>query len=122
MNPISWQSKKLDRITKSPLASETSAMSDTADNAFLLKCKLEELFPLSNVKTTCYTDCKSLWDTVQTRTSLEDTRLLVDVGRMREMVDKKEVELKWVFGSEQLADVLTKRGASAEKLLSALNM
>ena len=34
--PISWQSKRIQRVTKSPLASETLALGDAADAAFLI--------------------------------------------------------------------------------------
>ena len=44
--PISWQSKKLRRVTKSPLASETLALSDAADGGYLISTLLQETFRL----------------------------------------------------------------------------
>ena len=44
--PISWQSKKLNRVTKSPLASETLALCDGADAGYLIASHLIKLFRL----------------------------------------------------------------------------
>ena len=42
--PISWQSKRLTRVTKSPLASETLALSEGADASFLVSSQIQEIF------------------------------------------------------------------------------
>ena len=44
--PISWRSKKLERITKSPLATEISAIADAADNGHLISEMVKEIFCL----------------------------------------------------------------------------
>ena len=49
-----------------------------------------------------------------------DRRLRVDVARLREMCNSDEVELHWVNGKDQIADNLTKRGASYYKLFDVL--
>ena len=43
------------------------------------------------------------------------------MARLREMVSKEEIEVFWVEGGLQLADSLTKRGASTLKLLDVLS-
>ena len=48
-------------------------------------------------------------------------RLRVDIARLREMVAEGEIIVKWVEGKEQLADALTKRGASTLELLNVLS-
>ena len=61
--PISWSSKKLKRVTKSPLASEASILTDAADAAFLVAKMVQEVFGLAQVPAvTCKTDSRSLWD------------------------------------------------------------
>ena len=49
-----------------------------------------------------------------------DKRLRVDISSLREMHDKGEVNFRWIEGDNQLADVLTKRGATKKKLLNVL--
>ena len=44
--PISWQSKRIQRVTKSPLASETLALGDAADAGFLIASLIKEVFGL----------------------------------------------------------------------------
>ena len=74
--PISWQSKKIRRVTKSPLASETLAMGEGADTAYYLASLFHEIFPNHPLpKIHCITDSKSLVDTMHTTHQLEDKRL-----------------------------------------------
>ena len=56
--PISWQSKKLNRVTKSPLASETPALNEGVDAGILVAALVQE----------CYTDNSSLEETIETIT------------------------------------------------------
>ena len=120
--PISWQSKKLTRVTKSPLASETLALNEAADSGFLIASMVQEMFGLSSLPMVdCFTDNGSLTETLQTSKIVSDKRLRVDIARLREMVAEGEINVSWVEGREQLADALTKRGASTARLLDVLN-
>ena len=120
--PIRWQSKKLARVTKSPLASETLAMGEAADAGFLVACMIQEIFRLSSLpKIECITDNSSLVETLKTSKLTIDTRLRVDISRLREMIAHGEICASWVEGRQQLADALTKRGASTMQLLEVLS-
>ena len=119
--PIWWKLKKLNRVTKIPLASETMAVNEASDFGFLVAMMVAEVFNLSKRPDVPYrTDCKSLIDALSTTHVLQDTRLLVDVARLREMVKLKEVSIEWVDGRFQLADSLAKTGASRDTLLDVL--
>ena len=88
--PIKWQSRKLTRVTKSPLASETLALGEAADSGFLIASMLQEMFSLSSFpKVECYTDNASLTETLRTSKSASDTRLKVDIAYLREMVAER---------------------------------
>ena len=63
---------------------------------------------------------KSLFDAVHTCNLVSDKRLRVDLAAIREMMEKDDVALMWVAASYQLADVLTKSGASKTRLLNVL--
>ena len=120
--PISWQSKRLYRVTKSPLASETLALCEGADAGFLVSSLVREIFNLPSLPPVqCYTDNRSLTDTLVTTRVISDRRLRVDVARLREMVAEKEICVTWVDGKSQVADALTKRGASSVSLIEVLN-
>ena len=47
----------------------------------------------------------------------QDLRFGVDIARLREMMKLDEIEVHWVDKTHQLADSLTKYGASAVRLM-----
>jgi transposase InsO family protein len=120
--PLSWQSKKLHRITKSPLASEASAICEGADATYLIAATLKEVYPKRGVSVVCKTDSMSLCENVKTTKVNSDKRLRVDISRLKEMITEEEIKIQWIEGKKQLADALTKRGASTELLVEALRM
>ena len=80
--PISWSSKKLGRVTKSPLASEASILADAA--GFLIAMMLQEIFGLKDIPSvTCNTDNKSLYDHLHTAKVTQDPRMRVDIARLK---------------------------------------
>ena len=116
---IAWASKKIKRIVHSTLAAETLAMEDGTGTAFYVLNILKDIVPC---RQTCdvITDNKSLYDTTLSKKPTSDKRLRVDVTGIKEMLDRKEIDIKSVPGREQLSDVLTKKGASPHTLLSVL--
>ena len=120
MAPITWQSKKLDRVTKSPLAAETMAQAEVADTGVLISKMIEELYRVPMPLVKCHTDSKSLTDHLATSHVIQDPRLRVDVARLKEMVEVGEISMSWVKRDQQLADSLTKAGASPGRLLDVL--
>jgi len=49
-------------------------------------------------------------------------RLRIDIGTIKEMVENKEIKsVSWIPAKYQLADCLTKRGASTRTLLDTIN-
>ena len=119
--PVSWKSKKLDRITKSPLASEVMAVADAVDSGFLVASIVQEIFQLKKAPSIeICTDSKSLQEHLETKKVIQDPRLRVDTARLREMTEIGEVEIKWVPTGLMLADALTKNCASTELLRQVL--
>ena len=120
--PVSWQSKKLSRVTKSPLASEALALAEAVDSGYLIASMVREMFALPSLPSiTGLTDNKSLCDTLHTSHIVSDARLRVDIARLREMIEKKELDVVWIPKEQQLADVATKMGACSASLLQVLH-
>ena len=119
--PISWSSKKAKRVCRSALTAETLAASEALDAAFVVKEMMEDVLHSDRVEIDLYTDSKSLYDTVRTSNVLADKRLMIDIAAIREMVDRKQIEVHWVDTNEQLADGLTKAGANKQKLREVLS-
>ena len=96
-------------------------LADAADAGPLTAVMVKEVFALSKEpKVTCFTDSQSLIDHLQTSHVIQDSRLRVDVARIKEMIELKECEVKWISNDKQLADPLTKAGASPSGLLEVL--
>ena len=67
-----------------------------------------------------FTDNLSLVDASNTTTQVSDKRLRVELAAIREMQEQSEISIRWISKENQLADVLTKKGAPCNKLLSTL--
>ena len=66
------------------------------------------------------TDSRSLFDASNTSSQISDRRLRVEMSAIRETKERGEIDIRWINGSGQLADVLTKKGASPYSLLRVL--
>ena len=120
--PVSWASKKLKRVVRSTLAAETLAAIEALDSAYLVAKLLSEFLSEKNTREIdIFTDNKSLYDAVGTSNLVVEKRLRVDIAALREMLEKDNVNFKWVESSHQLADALTKKGASKRNLLDVLS-
>ena len=121
--PLSWHSRRLQRVARNTLTAETLALVDGCESAFMLgklvsevmSGKFEESIPI-----VCVTDNKSLYDSAHSTSTLQDKRLQLEMCAIRQMIDQKEVELKWCPSEEQVSDVLTKKGASGVRLREVL--
>ena len=93
---------------------------DAAEAGICLKATLKEILQLSGdspiVK--CYVDNKSLADSVYSTRLVQDKQLRVDISVLRDMIEQKNIHaVSWVQSAHQLANVLTKRGVSADTLM-----
>jgi hypothetical protein len=119
--PVSWQSRKLRRVVKSTLAAETLALLDCAEAAVYLASILSEVMGKPKMKIQCYVDNKSLVDALYSSKMVDDRRLRLDVAVLQDMMARHEVEsVSWVSTSAQLANCLTKRGASSTGLIASI--
>lgn len=123
--PISWQSKRIKRIVRSTLAGETLAMSEGIDGAIFLSTLFSELSNGSiarPVPIICVTDNFSLVDAIRSTKSVTEKRLRLEISSIKELIQTKKVyQVLWSETKDQLADCLTKKGASSALLLKALH-
>ena len=121
--PVSWSSNKVKRVVRSTLAAETLAFTEAADTAFFVQKLIIEILATksdSQYSIICLTDSQSLYETIGTSHQVSDKRLRVEVSAIREMVERAEIVAQWVNKNDQLSDVLTKKGASPNLLMSSL--
>ena len=121
--PLAWQSKRIRRVVNNTLAAETLTVVEAAEaSVFIAKCFAILVasdspgFPISIMS-----DNKSLVDNLHTTTSIENKRLRIDVGVLRDMLDRKEIlQVKWIPTKFQVANALTKKGCSSTYLCKVL--
>ena len=59
--PITWKSKKLERVIKSPMASETIALAESVDACYFVALMTKEIFGSKTARRVfCVTDNKLL--------------------------------------------------------------
>lgn len=125
-SPLCWQSKRIRRVVRSTIAGETLAMSDGIDNAIFLATLFSELTTgnakLNVPSLVCVTDNRSLFDALKSTKQVTEKRLRLDISGIKELIQSKKIkEMHWSDTKGQLADCLTKKGASAMVLLKALS-
>ncbi|XP_077974967.1 uncharacterized protein LOC144430759 [Styela clava] len=122
---LSWQSKRIRRVAKSTLTAETLSLSDAVDNAVFIKDMFAEIYfgKLKSLQLDVITDNRSLCEALRSSKNVSNKRLRVEIGMLKEMIQNKEINsISWVESKKQLADVLTKKGASPERLVQTLTL
>ena len=120
--PISWRSTRVRRVARSTLSAESLAFADGMDTAAFVSHLAEEFHMIQPGSTVIgITDSRSLYDAASTSTQISDRRLRVEISAIRETKEKGELEILWTSKDNQLADVLTKKGAPYQKLLEVIS-
>ena len=125
-NLISWQSKRIKRVVRSSLAAETLALSDCIDGAVFISSLYSEI-----VSGNCHdgylpveiiTDNKSLVASIESEKAVTEKRLRIDISAIKEAIDYNDIDIvSWVPTNKQLANALTKQGASTWSLMQTLH-
>ena len=124
-SPIAWKSFKFKRVVKNTLAAETLALEHALETCFMMKFFLCELLKkkISNkvLPIKCYTDNKSLVDSIFSTKTVTEKQLKIDICIILDILKENQVySIEWCKSESQLADCLTKRTASNTKLLNVL--
>ena len=119
--PMLWQSKPLKTVVRSTLAAEVHALADATLAAEYVQNILCEMKVTTKSGVVCITDNKSLYDTLHTTHTLDDRSLRIDVGLLRQKVERKELFVMHVESKKQVADPFTKYGASSVLLRTILS-
>ena len=122
--PIAWQSRRLRRVVKSTIAAECLAAIEAAETTVLISFALQQFLKDScqSIRTMLYCDNKSLVSSVHSSTNVEDKRLRIDICVLRDMIANKELtDIVWIPTDLQIANCMTKNGASIYSLLFVLN-
>ena len=107
--PLAWKTNKVKRVVTSSLAAETLALQYAISDTIFLQNFFYETLDIK-LKIYALVDNKGLAENVYASTAVDELRLNLDLACIKEDIRKGNLELvKWISGSEMLADPMTKR-------------
>ena len=120
--PILWQTKRIRRVVKSTLSAEALSLLEGAETSFYLREIIRDVTKCQDIHINCYVDNKSLVDCLYSTHCVGDRRLRVDVSVLKDMLERQEItSVCWIPTSVQLANCLTKKGASTKSLMDSIS-
>ena len=124
-NLLSWNSKQIRRIVRSSLSAETLGMSECLDSVIFISMLYKELTfghaKKGEIGITLITDSKSVIDGLKSSKPVSEKRLRFDINSVKEALQENQLQcVKWVDTKKQLADSLTKQGASPQNLYETI--
>ena len=124
--PLTWSAHKIKRMVKSTLSAETETLSmvDSLDEAIYLGTMLSEIYfkaEKNNIPIVCFTDNKSLYDSIHSTKLISEKRLRIDIASIQEMLSDGSVQaINWISTDLQYADCLTKREVCTRNIIECL--
>ena len=121
--PLNWQSKRIWRVVQSFLAAEALALSDAlGDAVYLMKLFSEVMFNNNyKIPVKIVIDNKLLYESLFLKKSVIEKCLCIDIAFIKENINTQIIsKVHLVSSCNQLANVLTEKGASSTELLNAL--
>ena len=121
--PIAWNAKKIKRVVRSTLAAEMLSLEEGLEASIYYRHMLEDVLGLETrtIKIEAFVDNKSVIEALLSTRMVEDKRLRVDVAAIQESLKLHDInKIQWIPGHLQLANVMTKQGASGFHLLKVL--
>lgn len=116
--PLSWGAKKIKRVVRSTLAAEALSLQEGLEEAFYIRAVIGEFIP-GNVAIYAHVDNKSTVEAIYSTKLVDDRRLRIDIAAIKQSIDKGEITtVRWIEGNNQIANCLTKAGASGNQLLA----
>jgi len=105
--PLSWHAGKIKRVVRSTIAAEALSLQEGLEDALYLRRHIEDLLGLSarTIPITAFVDNKSVVEAIHSTKLVDDKRLRLDIGAIRESLRLKDVmAVKWCPGMAQLAN------------------
>ena len=98
-SPITWCSKKIQRVVNSTLAAETMALMNGIKDALYVKAVLLEMIgDVSLLEIECYVDNKGLVDAVHSTHLVEDKLTRISIATIKEHLEKEIIQVHHITG------------------------
>ena len=125
-SPVTWQSKKIRRVVRSTLASEALALADGVDCVLSIAMLLNELlfddYNSNKIPIKCYVDNNDLYRAIYSEKHVTERRLRIEINSFKQLIENKDIaSINWIETDKQIANVLTKNGASGQNILDCFS-
>ena len=123
--PLAWSCNKIRRVVNNTMSAETLIAYDTLPHAIYLRAMVAEILGVSSssIPIKLYSDSNNMTNhlkTISGNNKVRDKRLHIDLSAIAEMTQRDNVQIIWIDGSKQLANVLTKKGAGFHQILEVM--
>ena len=120
--PLSWKSTKIKRVVKSTLSAEMLSLQEAIEDAIYVREMVTTVMNFTQaIPITAYVDNKSVIQALRSTKMVDDKRLRLDIASIKENLIKNDIhEINWVSGDKQLANCMTKHGASPYDLMKVI--
>ena len=126
-NVLSWKSCKTRRIVASTYDAETLALAAALEEGIFIKEQLTTMLGIGkeDILIEAYCDCNDSVAAITANKPLpnKQNRLAaLEIARIKEMIELKMINsVTWCPSAQQLADTMTKRGASTEPVIHTVS-
>lgn len=120
---LAWHANKIKRVVRSTIAAEALSLEEGIEEAIFLRHMIWNLIsmPTESLPIIAIVDNKSVVEAVHSTKMVDDKRLRLNIGAIKQALVEKEVSrLVWCPGNLQLANVMTKRGTTGYQLMEIL--
>ena len=122
--PLTWGSKKIERVVNGSLGAETIAATKVIGNLYFIKETLKQMYGTKAGDIPCIAliDSKDLHEAVHNIKTTQDKRLIGDIIQIKQAIaiDNIITELRLIPGDDMLANCLTKGGQNGADLIDVL--
>ena len=120
--PVIWHGGKIKRVVRSTIAAEALSLQEGLESAMYVRSLIKELWAKElNLPIVAVVDNKSVVESVYSTKLVDDKRLRIDLGAIKESLRLGDVKsIQWCPGNLQLANCMTKKGASSKDLMQVL--
>ena len=125
MSPLNWKSKALDKVAPDIKSAETLSLEQALDDTVHLGNMISELYfndpSFYQIPIRVNEDSKSLVESIFSTKKVKRKTMRIVISKIQESINEGHIcDVRHVSSKDQLGDVMTKRGASSDKLISAL--
>ena len=119
--PLAWQAVKIKRVVKSTIAAEALSLLEGIELCIYLKTLILTLVENKTLEIIAIIDNKSVVEALYSTKMVDDKRRRIDISAIKQYLDNDEISsVMWCPGKQQIANAMTKRGASNRDLLHIL--